>query len=532
MAYKKELTWILKAKDSISGRLKRVGKSIKGFASSGVRAVNKLLSAFTGLGGAVSVGGLVYGLKRLVGVGDDIGKAAKRAGTSAEEFQKLAFAARRSGGAADDVEKAFKRMSSVIVDAENGLTESIRALDALGLTFDQLKGKDPAKQFDMIALSLAKIEDKSLKSAIAQDVFGRAGTNLLPMLDTYKALGDEVEDMGGVMSNEAVKAAEDLQDGMENLKTSLTGLVANSGILEDLADFVSALNEVNQAQKKIKKEGFIGSQTETGLFDSIVDTLAGGKFMGGGLIGKGAQISSMGMIAQLLKKSGLAGSKEAGQVLEVAPSKEEMLTPTRDQLLIEEKIATVRRLGGKDAIEQEKRRKILTAETLEQVNKLEGEILEKRREATKREEEAAQKREEEATKKEKDKKLFQSIIDDMNYRIKLQRLLNKEMNTEAEILRMEKKLGRELTDEEKEKFAERQRELEALQAGRKITGEQTLDRQGPQVTALERIGALMGGGRPDKGDQLRKKSINIAEKQLKELREIRDRTGDAAIGVA
>jgi hypothetical protein len=130
------------------------------------------------------------------------------------------------------------------------------------------------------------------------------------------------------------------------------------------------------------------------------------------------------------------------------------------------------------------------------------------------------------------KKTFKEIIDDMNYRIKLQRLLNKEMSTEAEILRMEKKLGRELTDEEKAKFAERQRELEALGKGEEIIGAEKLTKQGPQATALERIGAVMGGGKPDKADQLRKKSIDIAQKQLKELREIREKTGDAAIGVA
>jgi len=101
------------------------------------RKIKGMKDKFAKLGPAIAVGvaagtaaiGAITA--KVIELGDNIGKAAKRMGVTAEAFQKLSFAAKRSGASANDVEKAFKRMSSVILDAEDGLTEAQRALKNL-----------------------------------------------------------------------------------------------------------------------------------------------------------------------------------------------------------------------------------------------------------------------------------------------------------------------------------------------------------------------------------------------------------------
>ena len=130
----------------------------------------------------------------------------KRTGFSVEALGELKFAAEQSGAGLDTVEKAAKRMVSVIADADAGLKTSTDALDGLGLSVKDLKALSPEQQFDAIGLALAGIEDPSLKAALAQDAFGRAGTDLLPFFDEgadgMEELRQKAQDLGVVMSGE------------------------------------------------------------------------------------------------------------------------------------------------------------------------------------------------------------------------------------------------------------------------------------------------------------------------------------------
>jgi len=220
-----------------------------------MRRANTVVTSFKrtvmGVGGAIAgafaVSKITSGISSLIDLGDEIGKASKRIGITAEEYQKLSFAARRAGATSNDVERAFKRMSSTIFDAGKGLKESQDALSALGLSFEKLNGMNPDQQFAKIADALNKVDDATTKAALAQDIFGRAGTALIPLLDNYKELGKELERIGGVIKNENVKAAEDFKDAVEDITTSVKTMITNSGLIKWLSDVTTAFNEVTKS---------------------------------------------------------------------------------------------------------------------------------------------------------------------------------------------------------------------------------------------------------------------------------------------
>ena len=220
-------------------------KKVQGMASRTGSAISGALGIGIGATAAVA------GVKALISYGDQIGKAAKRIGISAEEFQKQKFAAERSGASIGDVEKAYKRMSAVVYDAGKGLKTNVDALSDLGLTFEQLKGMKPEEQFNTILEAIGKIKDASTRSALAQRVFGKSGTMLIPMIQDYKALRQEVEELGGVMSNDAVKAAEDFEDQMTNLTSSLKAGVANSGLLVWLTGVTKEMTSLATSVKEL-----------------------------------------------------------------------------------------------------------------------------------------------------------------------------------------------------------------------------------------------------------------------------------------
>ena len=149
-------------------------------------------------------------------------------GFGTEALSELKFAAEQSGASLESVEKASKRMASTIFDAEMGLIGAEDALAALGLTAEDLKGLSPETQFQTIADKLGAVEDASTKAAIAQDIFGRSGAELIPLMNEgaegMAALRQEARDLGVVFSQDAANSAADFKDAQNELKSAVNGL--------------------------------------------------------------------------------------------------------------------------------------------------------------------------------------------------------------------------------------------------------------------------------------------------------------------
>jgi hypothetical protein len=286
----------------------KIGSDVRGFKR-GVAAVKGQLKRLGGsvagaVGMSVGAAGFAMFTKQLIDSADQIGKVSKRLGVTAEEYQKLQFAAERSGASQGAVEKGMRRMAATVYDAGKGLSTAKMALSDLGLSYKDLEGKSPERQFAIIAERLNLVKDASLKSALAQRIFGRSGTELIPMIGDYSKLADEIERSGGLMSNEAVAAAERFKDSMTNMGTTIKAALANSGLLEWLADVVDRLDKTVKYYKWLENrdpangisrenaEKLIEEQIERDYaknpafkkqYEKIVESYARGQGLGGKL---------------------------------------------------------------------------------------------------------------------------------------------------------------------------------------------------------------------------------------------------------
>jgi hypothetical protein len=221
------------------------GKNIGSQLGDGLSSGLKL--ALAGVGAFIAgnlLAGVAGKMREIIDLADDIGKSSKRIGLTVAEMQKLSHAAKLAGADMRSVEVAMRRMQVTVLDANNGLAEANRSLNALGISVDELEGKSPHQQFELIAQALNEIEDAGEKAAIAQKIFGRSGTALIPMLGNYKELGDELERVGGIMSGESIKAAEDFNDALTDLATSAKAAAANSGLITWLSGVADGLNQI------------------------------------------------------------------------------------------------------------------------------------------------------------------------------------------------------------------------------------------------------------------------------------------------
>ena len=224
----------------------RMGKFKKG-ANKAFGALKVAGPAAAVAAGAAVAGFAIGAIKNFADVGDELDKMSKRTGFSVESLSALKFAAEQSGASIETIEKAAKRMSVSILDASRGSKDAADSLDAIGLSAKQLEGLSPEQQFDMMAKGLAGVQDSSKRAALAQKLFGRAGTELLPLFTQGEkgmaALRQQAEELGVVMSGESAASAADFKDALNEGKSALQGLAFGFAkeVIPAITDFLRAI---------------------------------------------------------------------------------------------------------------------------------------------------------------------------------------------------------------------------------------------------------------------------------------------------
>lgn len=290
---------------------KKLGQAERGVGRTMGNVLNqtrKIGLAMTGFG--VAVGGTLFkAVNEWAAYGDEIGKAAKRTGVSTEAMSVLGHAADQTGASMSDIEKAVKKMARTIKDsgdegqlglekytkslmraesavekqrqkieeltaagkdttaAQRSYNEAINKLQAiqtegvkatgtnieaineLGLSYVQLLKLKPEEQFKLISESLSKVENATLQSALAQEIFGRSGTQLIPLINEgaagLEAYATEAEKLGLVIDTESAAAAEKFVDTMDELSKAFRGAMIVIGplIAENLMPLAEAVRD-------------------------------------------------------------------------------------------------------------------------------------------------------------------------------------------------------------------------------------------------------------------------------------------------
>lgn len=219
-------------------------KKMGGMSEATSKKFKKMGAGMT-IAGAVIIGATTKMLGKFVDLGDEVDKMSKRTGISTTALSELAHAADISGTTLNDVEKGVKKMSKSLVDADLGLETYTRSFDRLGLSVVELMKMKPEDQFMVIGEALAGLESDTLRAATAQEIFGRAGMNLIPMFkegeDGIRFLREEAHRLGIVFDEEMAASAAKLKDEQTRLKQSFQGVGIT--LATTLAPAISAVVE-------------------------------------------------------------------------------------------------------------------------------------------------------------------------------------------------------------------------------------------------------------------------------------------------
>jgi len=264
-----------------SGTVAKVNNSMRSMDDNARKVSNSVKSSFSGMakaGAALAVGfgAIQAGIGAIRGTIDNFGAAldmggelndlSSRTGETAGNLMVLGRAFDNAGSSADKVGPTINKLQKAIIEAGQGNGAAVDAFKRLGLNLEELKYAAPIDQMRAVGVALQGVTNPSERAAIAMQVFGKSGGELLPML---MSMGEEIAnakgelgDFPGVMDRSAA-AFDQLGDKISVMRGKLTEFAA--GMLEGA---LPALNQFVEGGAKLDAAGF-GAQIGTRLAEAF-----------------------------------------------------------------------------------------------------------------------------------------------------------------------------------------------------------------------------------------------------------------------
>ena len=229
-------------------------------------AYTGLVSPITGAVAAITAATakLAADFKGAIDTGDQLNKLSQKTGIAVEKLSELAYAGDLADVNLESLATGIKKLSVNMAEAAtNTNSKAAEAFKALGVAVEDSTGNLRSSDEVMADLAdrFASMKDGAGKTALAVALFGKAGADLIPLLNQggqgLADMADEAKKLGLVMTGETAKAAEEFNDNMRKLTLSSSALGRSiaADLLPEMARFLGLVVEA-------KNEG-------AGLFSSL-----------------------------------------------------------------------------------------------------------------------------------------------------------------------------------------------------------------------------------------------------------------------
>jgi hypothetical protein len=249
----KRVNFEIAAEDKFSGAFDKLGANL-------VKAERDFQRFAAGVAGALGLLGTAGGLgalaKSIVDAGDEAFKMAQKVGVSVEAWQQLAYVAKLAGIEHDSLAKGLKSLSVQLFDASQGGAEAQRMFAQLGITTKDATGA--IRPTEQVLLDLADrfehMSDGAAKTALAVKLLGKAGIELVPMLnggrEGMEQLMQEAVRLGVVLDTKTAGSAEALNDNLTRLQTATRGMM-----VQGVAPLIPFMEKMSDSMVRARTEG-------------------------------------------------------------------------------------------------------------------------------------------------------------------------------------------------------------------------------------------------------------------------------------
>jgi hypothetical protein len=288
----------LSVKDKMTAGLNRAEKSLKAFGSKVTKSGVGMAAALP----AAAFAGVVASMKSAIDAGGKLSDMMARTGADGEKLFVMQRAFENAGIAGDKVPGVLNKMQKALAGVnEEGDRVQTRVFSDLGLSINSLRAMDPAMAFRKISESIAAIPDPAKRAALAMEIFGRSGGELLVVMNdgaAFEMAAKQVGGLGKTLSENAAKF-DNISDslGLLGTKAQQIGAEVAAELLPALTEMADALNELDLSSATRDAIDFAQAlgKVASGAID-VAKNLPGVKPLGG-LFGTAANIWGKGIKA-------------------------------------------------------------------------------------------------------------------------------------------------------------------------------------------------------------------------------------------
>lgn len=218
-----DMTTALTIKAKVTGENEINGlNNALGKTATQAKAASNAFSGFKGLGAlvpAAAIAGVTALAKGAIDTADNLNDLSIRTGVAVESLSRFGGAAEDSGSTIDEVGKAMGRLARGIVDPASATSE---ALGKIGVATRDARGKILSLDEIMLGVAdkFAKLPDGAEKTALAMELFGKSGANLIPMLNQGR---DALSQYAATIDTEMAQASDQFNDSLNNIARSIAG---------------------------------------------------------------------------------------------------------------------------------------------------------------------------------------------------------------------------------------------------------------------------------------------------------------------
>jgi hypothetical protein len=260
---------MLRIKADVQGEnnIRRLGNSMQGLqgqVKNTALGFSNFKGAVVGLGAALAgsaiVGGLGAMVKSAINIGDELGKMSARTGVAQDALIGLRNAAALSDVENSKLQAGLTKLNVAMLDAADGNAATEAKFKRLGVSVKDAAGevRPTAEVFKDLADRFADMPNGAEKAAAAVSIFGKAGAELIPMLNGGR---EAMEAFNYELSDEFSSRSELFNDTLtiigfktEGFKLQLADalLPALQSILEVFGDLFDTKNDWSALFEVIK----------------------------------------------------------------------------------------------------------------------------------------------------------------------------------------------------------------------------------------------------------------------------------------
>lgn len=256
--------------DGLDAKFTKVTKQLKELQTGSNKVAGLIGTSFDNLGKIVASVSIAKLTAEAVEFASALVKVSAQTGLSIDAIQRLQFIASQTTVSFDSITRAVNLLQRELV---NGGASAQKALGQLGISLHEIDQLSPDQQFGRIAQGISAIEDPAKRTAVAMDLFGRRGADLLPILTQTGAQMDELNErfkqLGGPVSADTVRKLDDLGNSFSALKDAakfagveLLSLVA-APLTKLLQGLGSVIGAARDAGHSLRDELFLDTQSRT-----------------------------------------------------------------------------------------------------------------------------------------------------------------------------------------------------------------------------------------------------------------------------